>query len=242
MKTHSIILAGIVIGCLRCGGVQIFSGLDGQTLDGICEPTLSYIQNMQNSSDLTSPIAVVQNGPEFSADFTDVFGQQWQATADFQDNYQIVFQFSSPNPSANIGSGELIQWHFYGFSFQVQDLQPVVIPPLQDRSIPSFDQNDIWMGFSGFTAYSPWNSYTYQIVPAPVPEPKAPMLVMVGIVMAAATSLRGKSLGRQGLGDLKRQLAPVTGRFISSRSSPHRGKCYPAIRLRAATVRPRMWP
>ena len=187
MKTSPIILAGIVIGCMNCGGAQIFFGLEGQTLDGICaSPVYNY--QVQNSSDLASPVAVVQNGPEFTADFVDVFGQQWQATADFEDNYQIVFQFSSPNPSANIGAGELIQWHFYGFNFQIQDLQPVVIPPLQDRSMPSFDQNDIWMGFNGFTAYSPWNSYTYQIVP--VPEPKTPVLVMVGTVMAAAISLR----------------------------------------------------
>jgi len=191
MKTCPIILAGIVIGCMNCGGVQIFSGLNGQTLDGICaSPVYNY--QIQNSSDLASPLAVVQNGPEFSADFTDVFGQQWQATADFQDNYQIVFQFSSPNPSANIGAGELILWHFYGFNFQIQDLKPAVIPPFQNRSIPSFDQNDIWMGFDGFTAYSPWNSYTYQIVP--VPEPKTPVLVMVGTVMAAAISLRNRKL------------------------------------------------
>lgn len=187
MKTNSILLLGIIVGWLNCEAQMNLSGLNGQTLYGICtSPVYNYA--VQNSSDLISPMAVVQNGPEFSADFTDVFGQQWHATADFLDNYQIVFQFSSPNPNANIGAGEIIEWHFYGFAFQIQDLQPAVIPPFQNRSMPSFDQNDIWMGFNGFTAYAPWNSYTYQIVP--VPEPGTLTLLTVGAAAGAGTRLR----------------------------------------------------
>jgi len=194
MKTASIIIVGIIFGWLRAEAQSSYFGLNGQTLYGIClSPAYNYA--IQNSSDLISPVAVVQNGPEFSADFTDNFGQQWHATADFLDNYQIVFQFSSPNPSANIGGGELIEWHFYGFNFQVQNLQPVVIPPLQNRSMPSFDQNDIWMGFNGFTAYAPWNSYTYQIVPAP--EPGALTLLAVG-AMAGAAARRRRRPAREG--------------------------------------------
>lgn len=179
MRTPLLVLAGMLVGWLNGYGSPVFVGMDGQTVEGLCTSPI-YNYQTQNSSNAGTPLAVVQNGPEFSADFVDAFGQQWHAIADFQDNYQIVFQFSSPlDPSANIGAGDsLIQWHFTGFEFPIQNLEPVALPSLQNRSSFSFDQQDIWMNFDGFSAYSPCNSYTFQIVP--VPEPGTFLLLLVG--------------------------------------------------------------
>jgi hypothetical protein len=176
MKTVITIIGALTVLSIRCLATPyLTSGMDGLTIDGSLSSPL-YGYTILNSA----PTAIVQNGPEFTASFQDVFGQQWTATADFMDNFQVVFHFSSPNPNANIGAGELILWHFTGFDFAVQGLQEINTPPFQDRSLPSFDQNDIWMGFNGLTAYSPWNTYTYQIETYSIPDeiPTLPLLLM----------------------------------------------------------------
>jgi hypothetical protein len=182
MKSLYISLISLVLFCDECNAVPVFSGFTGQLVDGHCQRTSFAINNLLNFSDF----AYVQDGIEFQANFSDIAGQTWQSKVDFNDNYQITFQFTSGNPSANAAGGELIEWHFFGFSFDIQGLQPVSIPALQDRSLPSFDQHNIWMGFSAFTAYSPGNSYTYQLVPVPEPSMPALMAIITGMVLVVA--------------------------------------------------------
>lgn len=177
-----ITILGVAI--VDSSAVLPWPGMYGQTVSGSCLVSHPAIQNMQNMANAGAPLAVVQDGPEFVATFRDVFSQQWRCEVDFLNDYRVVFRFSSPNPSANIGSGQLIQWRFSGFAFALEDLQKVVVPsyPYDDRSIPAFDANHVWMGFSAFTAYAPMNSYTYQLVPA-VPEPQLmPALLIGGLV------------------------------------------------------------
>ncbi len=129
MKASLFILAGLLMS-LRCNGEVLFYA----------------------SVDSSYPATISSSDDSLSASFTDVFGNQWDATAswpDFQDNSQITLQFSSPNPDANIGSGQIIAWDFYGFeSFgsEVQGvklLNPPYFPfPTQAPGV-SYDENDV---------------------------------------------------------------------------------------------------
>jgi hypothetical protein len=191
MKKKVLLLTSVFMGFVACQGAgEIYSsGLNQQTLSG--SVTWGY--------QAVSGKYVQQNGLNFTAGFTDLFGQQWVATADFQNNNQIVFQFSSPNPSANIGAGDgysIMQWQFWGFGFQVQNLQGVALPPgggyPYDRSLPSFDNNDVWMGFDGLAAYAPYNYYAYQITPISTPEPTTSHTLLLGIVVGCVAVRRSK--------------------------------------------------
>lgn len=183
----SVLLIMAILGSsiFKSSAVLSLPGMYGQTVSGSCLVTHPFIQNMQNTANLGAPLAVVQDGPEFNATFNDGFSQQWQCSVDFLNDYRVVFQFSSPNPNANIGSGQLIQWHFSEFAFELGDLQKTIVPsfPYDDQSIPSFDADNIWMGFSAFTAYAPMNSYTYQLLPVPEPQ-LLPVLLVGGLVFS----------------------------------------------------------
>jgi hypothetical protein len=152
-------------------------GLYGHTVDGYAQ-AVGPISNLQNGSNLNPPTAIVGNGPELWADFHDVFGTPWHLTVDFQDNYQVVFQTGSSNPSANI-SGGTVGWNLTGFDFGIADFQIVSLPPSIPSPVVSFDQNSIFVGFPAMAAYAPYDSYTYQIVPTP--EPGALPLAGLGI-------------------------------------------------------------
>ena len=152
------------------------TGLYGQTITGTCIATHYGITNLSNASNFTPPYATVGVGAEFSADFDDIFGQHWHETVDFHDNYTVFFHHSSPNPSANIGSSQLVQWHLTGFDFPIVDFQLIVAPSFMPRYIASFDANNIWVGFDALAAYSPYNEYGFQIV---IPEPSAALTLLI---------------------------------------------------------------
>jgi hypothetical protein len=171
----------------------VYTGFNGQYVQGILDPTSYPVTSVQNASNLTPPQALVGSGEEFTADFTDIFHNQWHLSMDLQDDYQMILRTSSPNPSANIGGPVMVQWHLYGLGFEIADLQ-FVSGPLDDRSVPSFDANNIWVGFNTLAAYSPYDSYTFQIVP--VPEPSAAALLGLG---AAVWLLRRRDKSRGNL-------------------------------------------
>jgi hypothetical protein len=176
----------ILLACVLASTASLsygYSGLNGHTLSGTLERSPFYdsaISVLANSSNLGSPLAQVNSGTEFSADFADIVPQQWQLTADFQDNYQVVLNETSPTPQANFTAGGwLVQWHFYGLDFDVGDVQLVSGPEAPwDRSVVSFDADNVWIGFNGLYQELAWSSYTFQIVP--VPEPGTLTLGLVG--------------------------------------------------------------
>jgi hypothetical protein len=159
-----------------------YSGLYGHTVEGYAQ-AVGPISNLQNGSNLSPPSALVGNGPEFWADFRDVFGTPWHLTVDFQDNYQVVFQTGSSNPSANISSGT-VGWNLTGFDFMIANFQSVSLPPSLPAPVVSFDQNSIYVGFPVIAAYAPYDTYTYQIVPTP--EPGTLTLAGLGVLLVMA--------------------------------------------------------
>jgi hypothetical protein len=160
-------------------GVAQGTGLYGHMLQGSLEKSPYYdVYNLQNTSNLGFPQAVVTSGPEFSAEFDDVFAQHWHLTADFQDNYQLVVNsVGAPSP---IGTNPwFIRWHFHNFDFAIADVQWAPEPdPLWNRASLSFDADNIWIAFYGLYPYPPYDSYTFQIVP--VPEPSSLAFLILG--------------------------------------------------------------
>jgi hypothetical protein len=171
---------GVLAGMLLYGtGVTHGAMLDGHTLQGSLEKSPYYdVYNLQNWSNQGSPQAVVTTGPEFSADFDDVFAQHWHLTADFQNNYQLVVH--SGGAPSQIGTNPwFVRWHFHNFDFPIADVQWAPEPdPLWNKASLSFDANNIWIAFIGLYPYPPYDSYTFQIVPAP--EPTTMMLCTLG--------------------------------------------------------------
>ena len=165
------------------------TGMYGQAITGTCIVTHSVIVNMSNSSNYIPPYAIVGSGAEFSADFDDPFGQHWHETVDFTDDYKVFFRHSSPNPSANIGSGELVRWQLSGFDFEIQDVQVILEPSFSPRYFLSFDADNIYVGFDALAAYSPYNQYGFQIIV--VPEPGA-----LGLLAGALWLWRWRIRGR----------------------------------------------
>jgi len=110
--------------------------------------------------------AVVGDGVEFTADFTTTFDYQWRIDVDFRDDCTVFFTMTETTGKswANIGSGEMIRFQFTDFDFPITDLQLVQHPPFDQRSIYSFDANNVWIGFDALAA---WYTYTFQIVPEP---------------------------------------------------------------------------
>ena len=183
-----MVLAGISYG---------YSGLSGHQLDGLLEASPYYtstISEPQNASNLGSPLASVDSGVEFSADFQDCFTQQWHLTADLQDNYQVVLRETSPLSQANIGTGDwMVRWHFYGFDFSVAGVELVSGPdPDWDTAIMSFDAQNVWIDFNHLYEVPSQGTYTFQIVP--VPEPATTRLLGLGGVLCLILR-RAKSSG-----------------------------------------------
>lgn len=178
-QTH--LTCSFAFACL-CGWVswthaQTNYSVNPLTLAGSLDTPYSYVDNPP----------FTQDGLHFSGRIMDYFGQVWLATADFQSNNQIVFQFSCQNNgNGNIAGTPILYWHFWGLGFPIEGLQPVVAGQAwwgtDDRSIPSFDQNNIWMGFSALANWAPYNYYVYQVLP--VPEPTVSSLLVIGVVLA----------------------------------------------------------
>ncbi len=173
------ILLAVILGVLASpvtSTANFYSGFYGYQVNGQLEPIYN-VWNLQNASNLGTPLAAVSNGIEFSASFDDVFNNHWNLSLDLQDDYRVVMRTTSPNPNANIGSGNFIRWHLYGFDVPVQNVTKVAVPR-DDRSTVTFDANEIWIAFNGLAAWSPYDSYTFQIVP--VPEPSVVCFLAVG--------------------------------------------------------------
>jgi hypothetical protein len=184
LKTTSLIFSILASLGLNLNAAT-YSGLTGQTVQGYAQ-AVGPVSNLQNGSNFTPPTALVGNGLELWANFNDVFGQPWHLTVDFQDNYQVVFHTESPNPSANI-SGGTVGWNLSGFDFSIADFQAVSLPPYMNP-VWSFDQNSIYVGFGSMGAWSPYDTYTFQIVP--VPEPGS--LTILGWGLLVMLSLRSR--------------------------------------------------
>ncbi len=181
---------GVLTGVLVCAaGVAQGAGLYGHTLQGALEKSPYYdVFNLQNSSNQGSPQAVVTSGPEFSAEFDDVFAQHWQLTADFQDNYQFVVH--SGGAPSQIGTNPwFVRWHFHNFDFRIADVLWAPEPdPLWNKASLRFDTDNIWIEFIGLYPYPPYDSYTFQIVP--VPEPATMVLCLLGGCVCLARTRR----------------------------------------------------
>ena len=183
LLTIPLVLAGLGLNLQA----TTYLGFYGHTVEGYAQ-AVGPISNLQNGSNLSPPTAIVGNGPELWADFNDVFGTPWHLTVDFQDNYEVVFQTASSNPSANI-SGGTVGWNLTGFDFTIADFQIVSLPPSIPSPIVSFDQNSIYVGFPVMAAYAPYNTYAYQIVPTPEPG----VLPLAGLGIWLMVALRRKT-------------------------------------------------
>lgn len=160
-------------------GVTQGTGFYGHTLQGALEQNPGYeVYNLQNWSNQGTPRAVVTTGPEFSADFDDAFAQHWHLTADFQDDDQLVVH--SGGAPSQIGTGSwFVRWHFHDFDYPIGNVLWATDPdPLWTKASVSFDADNIWISFIGLYPYPPYDTYTFQIVPAP--EPATMVLCLLG--------------------------------------------------------------
>ena len=133
--------------------------------------------------------AVVGDGVEFAAGFTTLVDFQWRIDVDFRDDCTVFFTMTETTGQswANIASGEMIRFQFTDFDFPITDLQLLDYPAWDQRSIYSFDANNVWIGFDCLAA---WHTYTFRVVP----EPGTMALLVGGAWVLTRCRKRGTSL------------------------------------------------
>lgn len=192
LSAHSL---GVLTGGLLCAAAAAYGeGFYGQTVQGVLESSPAYaVYNLQNFSNQGSPQAIVTSGPEFSADFEDSFLQPWHLTADFGDDYSLVVHSGgAPN---QIGTGQwFVRWHFSNFQFPIADVQWAPEPdPIWRKANLSFDSGNIWISFFGLYPWPPYDTYTFQITPAPEPA-SAALLAMGGCAVLLGRRRRARAV------------------------------------------------